>query len=389
MAQLFGNLRQRLDALAARRTDPDSHLAYLVTLWLVGAVILAATTAICFWLELNAATAAFVYLIAIVFLSLLDSFVSSAVLSLIAVACLDFFFVTPLFTLQVDLGQDLVMLVAFVATSMVVTSLVRQVRDLGKANREKAELLALTKRLQQAQDELAYVTRVTTLGEITASIAHEVNQPLAAIVTSGETSLRFLALDPPELDEVREALTRMISDGKRAGDIVQRIRALAKKAETQTVRVDLNALARESATLLRQEIANHGAVVRLDLSADLPAVLGDRVQLQQVIINLIMNGVQAMAEIGGRSRELVIRTANNPAGALLAVQDCGIGLTPENAKRLFSPFFTTKPSGMGIGLSICRTIIESHGGRVWASGNDGPGATFQFTVPAAVTPDAA
>jgi signal transduction histidine kinase len=245
--------------------------------------------------------------------------------------------------------------------------------------------IARTRReqLQQAQAELAHVTRVTTLGELTASIAHEVNQPLAAIITNGETSLRFLGRDPPRIDKVRDALSSMIGDGKRASEIVQRVRALAKKSEPQMARLTVNTLVKETITLVRREIAKHSVALRLEFAPGLPEVLGDRVQLQQVIINLMINSIQAMDAIDDRSRELVIHTRLDELGrALVSVQDSGAGIDPANATRLFDPFFTTKPNGMGMGLSICRTIIEAHGGRLWASGNAGPGATFQFSLPA-------
>jgi C4-dicarboxylate-specific signal transduction histidine kinase len=237
--------------------------------------------------------------------------------------------------------------------------------------------------LQQAQAELAYITRVMTLGELTASIAHEVNQPLAAIVTSGDASLRFLALDPPQLDEVRDALQRMISDGRRASDVVQRIRALTRRSEPRSVAVDLNHVIRDSVVLVRREVASQRVAMQLDLMPELPSVSGDAVQLQQVVINLIINGIQAMESVTDRVCELLIRSGRSDAGeVLVSVQDSGAGIDPQHLNRLFDAFFTTKPDGMGMGLAICRTIIEAHGGRLWATGNAGPGATFQFSLPA-------
>jgi len=237
-------------------------------------------------------------------------------------------------------------------------------------------------RLQQAQAELAFVTRVTTLGEITASIAHEVHQPLAAITADGQAALRFLDHSPPSLDEVRGCLKRMIGDGKRAAEIVQHIRALTKKSVPEPTRLDLNAVIRDSASLLQRELTSQRVVFRPELAPGLRAVLGDRVQLQQVVINLIINGIQAMATVNDRLRELVIRSSQDGVGRVVAsVRDSGIGIDPANADRVFDAFFTTKPNGMGMGLSVCHTIIEAHGGRIWASGNSGPGATFLFSLP--------
>jgi signal transduction histidine kinase len=209
-----------------------------------------------------------------------------------------------------------------------------------------------------------------------------VNQPLAAIVTNGEAGLRFLGRDPPQLDEVRDALTRMIGDGKRASEIVQRIRALIRKTEPLSVPVNLNDVICESVALVRREAATQLVALRMELTPGLPLILGDSVQLQQVIINLIVNGIQAMASVNDRSCELVVGSHRDGTGVVLvSVQDAGVGIDPRNANRLFEAFFTTKPDGMGMGLSICRTIIEAHGGRLWASGNAGPGATFQFSLP--------
>ncbi len=375
--------RRRFDGLVALRDDPRRRWGYLSLLWLTGAVALTLVTILCFQLKFEPAAAALTYLVVIVLLSMFDSFVSSAIFSVIAVACIDYYFLPPLFQFEIRNSRDAVTLASFVITSLVITSLVRKVRDLGQLNRQKSELLELTQKLQKSQDELAYVTRVTSLGELTASIAHEVNQPLSAIVTSGEASLRFLTRDPPDLEEVRSALQRMISDGKRASDVVKRIRTLVRKSEAKTAPLDLNEVVSESVSLLQREVIKHRVVLRLELEPALPAVLGDTVQLQQVIINLILNAIQAMDTVYDRPRQLLIRSSLDGSGqAHVLVQDSGIGLDPETERRLFNAFFSTKAEGMGIGLSICRSIIEAHRGRVWATGNPGPGATFQFSVPA-------
>jgi C4-dicarboxylate-specific signal transduction histidine kinase len=236
--------------------------------------------------------------------------------------------------------------------------------------------------LHEARAELAHVTRMTTLGELTASIAHEVNQPLTGVVTNGAASLRWLNREVPPLDEVRGSVESMISDAKRASDVIQRVRALSKKADPEKAELHINDVIHDVVRLVQHEVLGHGASLRLELVPALPSVLGDRIQLQQVIINLVINGIQAMDSIAEHPRELLIRSQQNEEGqVLVAVKDSGIGINPEHAIRLFNAFFTTKPSGMGMGLSICRSIIEVHGGRVWASDNQGSGATFQFTLP--------
>ena len=235
--------------------------------------------------------------------------------------------------------------------------------------------------LQQAQAELAHVTRVTTLGELTASIAHEVNQPLAAIITNGEACLRWLGNETPNLEEARGAVERMIRDGNRAGEVIQRLRALTKKTDPQNAPLDINDVIHDVVGLVQREVLNYRVQLRLDLDSGLDPVLGDRVQLQQVIINLIVNSIEAMANVADR-RELMIRVREHDRDhALVAVQDSGVGIPPDQLDRVFNAFFTTKADGMGMGLSICRSIVEGHGGRLWASCNDGAGVTFQFTVP--------
>ena len=235
--------------------------------------------------------------------------------------------------------------------------------------------------LREAQAELAHVTRVMTMGELAASIAHEVNQPLAAVVTNANACLRWLAGATPNLDEAREAVGRIIRDGNRASDVIGRIRALVKRSGTEQTRLDINEVIQEVVGLIQSEIQKNGVVLRMELAADLPQVLGDRVQLQQVILNLVMNGIEAMSGVTDRSRDLLIRSRQHESDKVLAaVQDSGVGLQSESLAHLFKAFFTTKPKGMGMGLAISRSIIEAHGGKLWAVPNDGPGATFQFTL---------
>jgi PAS domain S-box-containing protein len=235
--------------------------------------------------------------------------------------------------------------------------------------------------LQAAQAELAHATRVTTLGEMTASIAHEVNQPLAGIVTNGEAGLRWLTRDDPQIEEARHAIERIIRDADRATGVVRRIRALSKKAAPEMTQLDINDVINEAMLLVQREVLSHRVAMRLELASGLPPVVGDRVQLQQVIINLAMNGIEAMADVPDRQRRLVVRSEVYESHALVAVQDAGTGIDPENANRVFGAFYTTKSDGMGMGLSISRSIVEAHGGRIRATNNEGPGATIQFTLP--------
>jgi signal transduction histidine kinase len=220
------------------------------------------------------------------------------------------------------------------------------------------------------------------MGELTASIAHEVNQPLAAVITNGNASLRWLAAPTPNLDEAREAVQRIIRDGHRAADVIQQVRALLRKTGPQKSWLDINDVIQEVLTLAHSEVGRPRVSLRTELAAGLPPVLGDRIQLQQVILNLVMNGMEAMSSVADRPRELLIRSGTHgPQGIFVAVRDSGIGLDAQTLERIFDAFFTTKPEGMGMGLSISRTIIEAHGGRLWATPHDGPGATFQLTLP--------
>jgi signal transduction histidine kinase len=222
---------------------------------------------------------------------------------------------------------------------------------------------------------------VITLGELTASIGHEVNQPLSAVVTNGEACLRWLDRPVPELAEVRACVEQIVTQGRRAGDVVQRLRALSKNGEPQRARLSINDVIGEAVTLVERELDEHAISWKLKLEPGLPEVSGDRVQLQQVIINLVVNAVHAMEPAA--VREMCVESLRSPAGLVhISVSDCGVGLDHENPSRLFMAFFTTKPQGMGMGLSICRSIVESHGGRIWAEQNEGPGATFHLTLPA-------
>ena len=236
--------------------------------------------------------------------------------------------------------------------------------------------------VQEAQAALAHVTRMATLGELTAWITHEVNQPLTGIVTNGAACLRWLDKAPPALDEARRSVEDMISDARRASEVIHRIRALSKKTDAEKVPLDINDVIREGSRLVQREAITHGASLRLELAPELPSILGDRVQLQQVIINLVINAIQAMASVTDRPRTLLIRSQKSEDGrVLVAVRDSGTGIEAKSVNKLFKAFFTTKPSGMGMGLSICRTIIEAHSGQLSAANNSGPGATIQLILP--------
>ena len=597
-----------------------SHLGlprYLLAIWVSGAVVLALATWACFLLGLSSATAACIYLIVIVLLSLADSFVTAVIFPVIAVGCLDVFFIQPLFAFEVTNPLDLTTLSAFLITSIVITSLVRRLRRLGQAHREQARLLDLTRdsvlvrnlenvitywnrggeelygwkseeavgkvahqllqtifpapleriteellrsgrwegelrhtrrdgiqvtvssrwsvqqgaegqptgtletnnditqrkhvedalrrtqetylaeaqqlshtgsfgwkvssgeifwseegfrifgfnsttrpsielllarvhpddlalvqrvidraandrrdfdfehrlrlpggtvkhvrvvaramqvetsnvdfvgavmdvtstrlaelELQNTRTELAHVMRVTSLGELTASIAHEVNQPLGAVVANAEACLGWLDRESPDLNEAHAAIERIVRDGHRASDVIRRVRALIKRTDTQMVLLDVNEVVSEAVNIVEHELLRYRVSQRMELSTDLPAVLGDRVQLQQVLLNLLINSIEAMQPITDRPRELVIRSKQDETQQVqVTVADCGIGLSAESAHRVFDAFVTTKSSGMGMGLSICRSIIHAHGGQIWASPNEPFGTTVQFTLP--------
>ena len=256
--------------------------------------------------------------------------------------------------------------------------------DIEDLKQAEAELRRREADLRKAQAELAHVTRVTTMGELAASIAHEVNQPIAGIVLNSNACMRWLARlkeEPATLAAAREALQRIIRDGTRAGEVISRIRALFKKTETAKEALDINEVIREVIVLSRSEMEKRRVTLRLDVAPDLPRVLGDRVQLQQVMINLILNGIEAMSAVEGRSREMIVGTHVHQEGqVLVTVCDSGVGFDPASTEQLFAAFYTTKPGGLGMGLSISRSIVENHGGRLLGSPNAGPGATFQFTI---------
>jgi len=466
---------------------------------LLGGVLLAFVTWICFQLKLDIATTVPIYMVVIVLLSLWGSLGPAIVLSVVAAECLVFFFTQPIFSFEIDRPEDIATVVAFLTTALLIIGLVMRARRLAEAaalkdrlqviidtipaavwsnspdgtadflnkpfrdytglsleqgrgwawmnalhpedramedwraallaeepfekearlrradgeyrrfllrfvplsnelgrvvewyatsadiedlRRAEEELRRREARLRDAQMELAHANRVTATGQLAASIAHEVSQPIAAALTNANAASRWLGAEPPDLEEVRQALGRIIRDGSRASDVISRIRALVRKAPPRHDQLNINETMLEVIALTRTELRRSGTSLRTQLADGLPLVLGDRIQLQQVMLNLILNAVEAMSGSNQTSRELLIRTEQDgPRGVLVAVHDSGPGLKAESLDRLFDAFYTTKPGGMGMGLSICRSIIEAHGGRVWATTNLTRGAAFQFTLP--------
>jgi signal transduction histidine kinase len=237
-------------------------------------------------------------------------------------------------------------------------------------------------RLRQLEADLAHINRVSMMGELTASIAHEVNQPLSGVVSNGSACLRWLAGDAPNLDEAREAARRIVRDGKRAGEVIARIRALTRRTEVPREKLNLNETVREVLALIGDDAKRKSVTIRTQFADNVFPVSGDRVQLQQVLLNLAMNGIEAMSGVDERARELVITTRNiDPDQVQVTVEDSGIGLDPDTAGKIFDPFYTTKSGGMGMGLSISRSILQAHGGRLWATVRDGAGTIFYFALP--------
>jgi C4-dicarboxylate-specific signal transduction histidine kinase len=325
-------------------------------------------------------------------------------LSLVA---LDYYFIPPLYALGISVKEAPDMIV-FVATALFIGWLsgnqkraqesLSKARDeldakvqertgqLKRANQqlqsEIAEREAAQEGLIQAQAEIARIARITTMGELAASIAHELNQPLGSIVTSGDACLRWLATKPPNLDEARQAVEAIIRDGTRASSVLVRIRGLLRRGERLRERLEINDIIREVIALLEGELRRNAISLQTDMPENLPPVVVDRVLLQQVILNLIVNAMEAMGAVSDRARVLRIRTEGQSSGNIVVlVQDSGVGVDPELPNRMFEAFYTTKVQGIGMGLTISRSIIEAHGGRLWAVANDGPGSSFRFALP--------
>jgi PAS domain S-box-containing protein len=254
--------------------------------------------------------------------------------------------------------------------------------DLTERKQAEESVRESERRYREVQTELAHANRLATMGQLGASIAHEVKQPIAATVTNAQAALRWLSVQPPDVEEVRQALSRIVSDGNRAAEVISHIRELVKKAPPLKEPLDINKAIREVIELTRGETRKHGISVQVRLADGLPLIQGDRIQLQQVLMNLLINATEAMDGVGDSVRELLISTREADAGSVLvAVRDSGPGFAPQVAEHIFGPFYTTKSTGLGMGLSICRSIIEAHGGRLWASANVPRGAVFEFTVP--------
>ena len=236
--------------------------------------------------------------------------------------------------------------------------------------------------IQLQREELAHLSRVTMLGELSGSLAHELNQPLTAILSNAQAAQRFLVRDDADLDELRAILADIVAEDKRAGEVIMRLRQMLKKGMTQHRLLDLNELVEEALKLMRNELGNHGVVVKAELSPALPAIKGDRVQLQQVLLNVLTNACHAMMEVAPTDRVIRLRTlVSHDGAARVEIEDCGCGIPPENLERIFIPFFTTRTEGMGLGLVVCSNIIAAHGGKLWAANNPDRGATFNFTLP--------
>ena len=327
--------------------------------------------------------------------------------ALLSVVALDYYFLPPLYALGISL-EEAPDVILFVTTALFIgwlsgeqkraKELLRDARDeldakvqertteLKKANErlqsEIAEREAAEERLIRAQADIGRIARITTMGELAASIAHELNQPLGGIVVSGDACLRWLAAKPPNLGEVLQAVEAIIRDGTRASGVLVRIRGLLRRGEGLRERSDINDVIREVIALSDGELRRNGLSLRTEMPEDLPPVVVDRILMQQVILNLIMNAMEAMRAVSDRVRVLRIRTEEQPSGSIVVlVQDSGVGVDPKHSSRMFEAFYTTKAQGIGMGLTISRSIVEAHGGQLWAVANDGPGSTFCFTLP--------
>lgn len=346
-----------------------------IAVCLSGIAALLALAFVCVWLKLDFATAGFLLLIGIVLVSTQASFFSSVILSVVAVGCLTYFFSPPLFTFHVERHENLIALFAFLTTSIIITGLSAKIRKLSE---EEAK---------RTRAELTRYARVAILGELTASIAHEVNQPLAGVVSSGEACRRWLANQPPNLERATRSVERIIRDADQASKVLQRVRNLVKNTPPERTAVIASEAIREVIVLTRSDARQNQIRLETQFADDLPSVWVDPIQLQQVCLNLIVNAIESLKSVRDGPRDLLVRAEKDSGGdVLVTISDTGSGLDSENPEEIFRAFFSTKPDGMGMGLAVSRSIIEAHGGRLWVSGNLPRGAKFQFTLPLAPGP---
>jgi C4-dicarboxylate-specific signal transduction histidine kinase len=304
---------------------------------------------------------------------------------LISTLLIDYFFVPPVHSFAVSTSVE-AYFIAFVLCALVATWLSSAMRKSEEALRDALDQLEVrvserTAELMKTQAELAHLSQVLSMGELAASIAHEINQPLTAVVAHGHACVEWLSASPPNLEKTRQTIERIIQEGTRAGAVLGRIRALFKKEAPARDWLDINEVIHELIVFVRDEAHRRHVSIRTDLSPSLPKVEGDRVQLQQVVLNLVMNGLDAMAETLDRPRELLVRTRRDVSDVMVQVEDSGVGLDAESAEKIFNPFFTTKPHGIGMGLSISRSIVEAHEGRLTGMPRPSGGAIFQFVLP--------
>jgi C4-dicarboxylate-specific signal transduction histidine kinase len=344
---------------------------------LSGIAALIALAYACAWLKLDFATAGFLLLVGIVLISTQGSFITSVILSVVAVGCLTYFFSPPLFAFHVERHENLIALFAFLTTSIIITGLSAKIRRLSE---EEAK---------HTRAELTRYARVAILGELTASIAHEVNQPLAGVVSSGEACRRWLANQPPNLERATQSVERIIRDADQASKVLQRVRNLVKNTPPKRTRVIVSEAIHEVIVLTRSDVRQNQIRLETQFADDLPPVWVDPIQLQQVCLNLIVNAIESLKGVRDGPRDLLVRTERDPGrDVLVTISDTGSGLDFENTEEIFRAFYSTKPDGMGMGLAVSRSIIEAHGGRLWVSGNLPRGAKFRFTLPLAPGPEA-
>ena len=337
---------------------------------LFGIAVLVALAYACLLLGVVFATAGFLLLVVVVVLSTEGNYACSVILSLAAVGCLVYFFSPPIFDFRVEKQEDLVALLAFLTTSMIITGLSAKIRRISEEE------------LQQTRGELARFARVAILGELTASVAHELNQPLAGLASSGDACRRWLASQPPNIERANQSLNRIIRDADRASKVVERVRGLAKNTPPQKAAVSVKEALREVIVLTRGEVEQNHIRLETQFADGLPLIWADRIQLQQVCLNLIVNAIESIKTLRSGPRNLLVRAEQGASdGVLVTVSDTGAGFDSTNTEDIFNAFYTTKPEGMGMGLAISRSIIEAHGGRLWASGNVPRGANFQFMLP--------